>query len=85
MGATVTQALGLGQYLFCIVIKIGHVFLSFFTPYYMQRPCQRPEMRKLGRFGHFFAKKRQFYNNTIGGCLIKKCLFFKNLRHFDSF
>ena len=29
MRATVTQALRLGQHLFCIVIEIGHIFLSF--------------------------------------------------------
>jgi hypothetical protein len=33
MRATVTQALRLGQHLFCIVIEIGHNFLSFLPPY----------------------------------------------------
>ena len=33
MRATVAQALRLRQHLFCIVIKIGHFFLSFFTAF----------------------------------------------------
>jgi len=67
MRATVTQALRLGQYFFCIIIEIGHKNLDFciFTAIYSAKAMPTPQKRQKQQKRPKKQKNVAFYRSIL--------------------